>query len=258
MPRPIVYYGNHMTSGTLSGSTESTDNPVREVADGSINLGYAVTTDVSPTAHSGQVDLVLNAAVRPAAFILPRCSLVSGLTLLLQSMDDVGGTNLATVVSADISTLTTFYKAEISSGETPRAVWRLLISGVSGLVPAKVHESQLAVTRTQFARSPEVSVSRIRVRQFTRIPVPGGQPFVKKDGPRLRRYTYNFVLVSGATENNPMRDFVDAVEGGEAFTTQDDLGDCYWAELLGNEINEGDSAGVSRWATAIQEIRVQE
>ncbi len=256
MPAPIVYYDNLLLSGTLSGSEQSTDNPVRQVADGSINLGYTHTSDVSPTAHSGSVYLTLTSPQEPATFILPRCELHSGMTLKLQSMDDVAETNLATVLTQEVSGELAFYKADLPGGGTPRAVWRILISGASGLVPAKVHEAQLAVTKTQFARSPQVEVARTRVRQFTRLAVPGGQPFVKRDGPRLRRTAYNFILISGV-EADALRDFVDAVEGGEAFTFEDDQSACYWAELLGNDIPENDSAGVSSWAQlTFQEIKV--
>ena len=245
-----------MVSGVLSGSLQSTDNPVRKVADGSVNLGYTVSEDIDATTHSGSITLTLTVADQPVAFALPRCDLASGTTLLLQSMDDLAETNLATIVSATTTSGVEFFKEEITPG-TDRAVWRLIISGASGLEPAKIHEAQLALTRMQFGRAHQMGVDRTRVRQYTRIPVPGGQPFVKRDGPRLRKTGYSFTLISGA-ENQPVRDFVDAVEGGEAFTIQDDLGACYWAELLGAEVPERDDAGVSSWGLVFQEIRVQE
>lgn len=253
--KPIVFYDNLMLSGSVSGTEQSTDNVVREVADGSINLGYTVASDVSPTLQSGSVTLVLVSAQLPVTFILPKCELQSGHTLKLQSMTDVGGTDTVDLITQTFSGETRFFKQDLPA-TSGQFVWRVLISGASGLEPPLVHEIQLATTKYQVARPAQVLVDRTRVRQFTRIPVPGGQPFVKRDGPRLRRYGYTFILVSGAAEIAPARDFIDAVEGGEAFTLQDDLGDCYWAELLGNDISEADSAGVSTLRLTFQEIKV--
>lgn len=253
--KPIVFYGNLLLSGVLIGSRNSTSNPVRKVADGSINLPYTHTADTGPGLHSGSISVTLTSAQVPSTLVLPQCSIASGFTLLLQSMDDVFGTNTVNVISADFNSTTKFYKQDLPSGAAANLVWRVMLSGASGLVPAKVNEIQLATTKEQFARSHQVGVERGRVRQFTRTPIPGGQPFVKRDGPRLRRTGISLILVSG-TEVNAVRDFVDAVEGGDAFTFTDDLGSSYWAELLGAEVIEDDQAGVSSWRLQFQEIKV--
>lgn len=253
--RPVIYYGNLLLSGTLSGTAEDTSNVARKVRDGSINLPYTVTADVL-TIQSGSITLELTSPAAPDAFVLPKCALLSGHTVLLQSMDDLAETNLATLVTLNLTSATEFILEELTT-PTPRAVWRLLISGAQSLdAQARVHEWQLALEKLTLPRSPQVGVGRERVRQFTRLPVPGGQPFVKRDGPRLRRTTYDLVVLSG-TEVDSMRDFADAVDGGQAFTLTDDLGSSYWAELSAENFAEDDQAGASRVRLQFQEIRTE-
>lgn len=252
MPRPILYHGNLLLSGSVSGTQDSSSNPVRKVRDGSVNLPYTVTADVAGI-QSGSVTLQLTVAASPDAFVLPRCDLLSGHTITLESMDDLAETNLATVHTVTLTSATEFYLQELAS-PTARKVWRLEISGATALAAqGKVHEFQLA-DKYQLPRSPEVNVARTRVRQFTRLPIPGGQPFVKRDGPRLRQNGYSLVILSGS-EVDTLRNFVDTVEGGQAFTMTDDLQESYWAELLSANLEEEDEAGVSRVTLQFQEIK---
>lgn len=254
MAVPTVYYGNLMLSGTLSGSNNTTTNPARRVADGSINLSYTATRDVSASLHSGQVQVVLTSAQVPDALSIPLMSVPSGFTLELQSAPSefASGTTVLSTTFTDAET--TRYKSDLPSGTSAALVWRVVLSGVSGLVAAKVNEVQLA-TKQAYPRNVEVGVQRQHVRQFTRIPVPGGQPFVKRDGPKLRRFTYKFYTIDSAEVGN-FRDLVHALEGGDAFTFSDDLGDWYWAEMPDPVVPEDDQAGVASWSVVVQEVRV--
>jgi hypothetical protein len=94
------------------------------------------------------------------------------------------------------------------------------------------------------------------VRQFTRIPVPGGQPFVKRNGPGLRRTLCTFTLVSGV-EVTEAEAFVDAVEGGQAFTLVDDRSETYWAELMEGDVPFRDNAGIFAVSLTFQEISAE-
>lgn len=249
--RPKIFYGNLFALGVLSGSMNSYTNPVRRVADGSINLSYQLTSGLVSGLVGGAVAVTLPVAMAPDAFVLPKGSTASGHQYVLES-EDVGGGNNATVFDFTLSGATDRFVQEIS-GATPRRVWRLTVNGVSGLDHMSAREMQLA-SLLEMPRSPEVSVTRTRVRQFTRLPIAGGQPFVKRDGPRLRQTRFSFVVVSGA-ELLGVEAFVDDIEGGESFTITDDLAQTYWAELLGTEQPFDDEAGVYRVGLAVREIR---
>jgi len=263
--RPIVYYGNLLLSGTLSGTNNSTTNPVRQVADGSINLGYILASDQSPTLQSGSVYVILVSSQAPLGISIPKGLLQSGHTLKLQSMSDpVSEAGLVTALTTTFTAQTEFYLAQIS-GLAAAAVWRVLISGVSGLVPARTHEIQLFTHQFEFGEV-QVGIDRGHVRQFSRIAIPGGQPFVRREGPKLERSPYRlFSVVSaqlGFTEENltngdGLVDFIDAIDGGDAFTLTDDLARSYWAELLDAEPSQSDVAGVSEWTLTFQEIKVE-
>lgn len=248
MARPIVYYDNLFSEGTLSGSNSTASNPVRQVADGSINLDYQVTSGVTP---SGEFQVTLGAARAPEALVLARGEVLSGMRFILES-EDADGSNNATVLDFTLQADTDRFASGIS-GATARRVWRLTISGLSGQAQAQAHEIMLAEQLT-LSRSPLLGVDRTRVRQFTRIPVPGGQPFVKRDGPRLRRTAYQFILSSGSQVTD-VEDFVDAVEGGQAFFLSDDLGQQYFAELLGSDVQFDDQAGEYGVSLAFLEVR---
>lgn len=255
MAKPIFYYGSLLLSGTISGTAATTDNPIRKLRDGSINLPYEVTADVA-SIQSGSVTIQMTTARTTDAFILPKCGLLSGHWLHLESMDDLAETNLASVIpSFEITEPTDFLLSGIA-GATARKVWRLTITGDQALdAQALVHELQLPI-KYQLPDSPQVGVDRTRVRQFTRIPVPGGQPFVKRDGPLLRQTSYQFILASGS-DIDGVRNLATALEGGDAFTHTDDLAASYWAELLGNAVAEADEAGVSSVALTVQEVNVE-
>jgi hypothetical protein len=107
----------------------------------------------------------------------------------------------------------------------------------------------------QFPRSPEVGVNRVKVRQFSRIHIPGGQPFVKKDGPVLKRTGYQLVAISGA-EVDSINTWIDGVAGGESFYFKDDLASEYWAEVPEPPFPFQDEAGVDRLSVTVQEVAV--
>lgn len=254
MGRPTIYYGNLFSLGVLSGTEDTADNPVRRIADGSVNLRYTLTSTVASRA-SGEVEVTLTTAAAPDALVLVSGGTVSGHRWILES-EDVGGGNNATILDFTISAQVDRFVREIS-GATARRVWRLTVSGVSGVTTnQEPYEIQLG-TKHQLPRSPEVGVARERVRQFTRVPIPGGQPFVKRDGPRLRRTTYRLVVLSGS-EVTAAEDFVDAVQGGQAFTIVDDQAAQYYAELLRQDIPFPDEAGVYRMEFMFQETRADQ
>lgn len=256
---PIAYYGNLLLSGTLSGSAAATTNPVRLVSDGSINVTYALTS--ATVTQSGSVLVSLTVSGAPVALSIPRCEIPSGYTLKLQSMSNpVTEAGLVTVVSA-------FFNAEtfsfLSGFAAPTAAlyWRVLLSGVSGLSVAEAAEVQLALVSANLG-APQVGVERTHKRQFARVEIPGGQPFVRRDGPMLERSRYVLVGVSGgsgiegAADQATLEAFVEAVNGGDAFTLVDDLARSYWAELLDVDVVVGDTAGVHGWSLTFQEIQV--
>lgn len=247
--RPIAYHSNLFSSpGTLSGTHDASDNPAERVADGSVNLAYNAST-VAVT--SGIVQVTLTTAARPDALVLARAGAISGARFILES-EDVGGGNNATELDFTPASNTVPVVQTISGG-TARQVWRLTVSG--GAPPVQLHEAQLA-TQYQLPRSPDLLVRRTKVRQFTRIAVAGGQPFVKRNGPGLRRTLCTFVLISGA-EVTAAEAFVDAVEGGQAFTLVDDRAETYWAELLEAAVPFDDTAGVFTVSLTFQEISAE-
>ena len=249
MPRPIVYHSNLFSSpGTLSGTHDANDNLVGRVADGSVNLAYDAST-VAIT--SGVMQVILTTAARPDALVLARAGAISGARFILES-EDVGGGNNATELDF-VPANNTVPLVQTISGGTARQVWRLTVSG--GTPPVQLYEAQLA-TQYQVPRSPELQVTRTRVRQFTRVPVAGGQPFVKRNGPGLRRTLCTFVLISG-TEVTEAEAFVDAVEGGQAFTLVDDRAETYWAELLESDVAFNDNAGIFTVSLTFQEISAE-
>lgn len=248
--RPSIYYGNLFAEGTLSGGQDTTTNPVRRVADGSVNLDYSIMSGGAVT--SGWVAVAMGSGVVPDALVFPKCSIVSGHMFSLES-EDLDQSNRTTVLSYTASGTLDRLVLHLSGGETPRRVWRLWVSGVSGLDAMTAREVQLA-TRLQFPRSVEVGVGRTLVRQFTRLPIPGGQPYTKRDGPALRRTRWTFSIISGS-EVSGMQTWVRAVEGGSSFTVTDDLGDTYWSELLGPDQPFSDRAGVYGVDMTIQEVR---
>lgn len=258
---PIIYYDNLLLSGTLTGTRASQTNPVRLVDDGSINVPYTITS--AQTTQSGSVYVTLTSAQLPAALSIPKCVIPSGYTLKLQSMSNaVNETGLVTVLSATFTSETRSYLAELPSGTVAATIWRVMLSGVSGLVSARVHEVQLAPTRAVLG-VPQVGIARRKIRQYARTPVPGGQPFVRRDGPILDASTYVLVAISGAPSDTPglsdqgtIEAFIQAVDGGDAFTITDDLARTYWAELVDMEPDFNDEAGAFTWKLNIQEIEI--
>lgn len=254
MATPIIYYGNALLSGALFGDNGSVDNPAARVRDGSVNLSYAITAS-GASQRTGEVNLTSVSAIQPDTVIFPKCALSSGAVIQVIMSASSGAGDADTLVSATMGADTTFYLSDLGA-TSGNLYWQVSVSGgVSQPLAQSVHEITLAKKYT-LPRSPEVSVTRTRVRQFSRIPIPGGQPFVKRNGPMLRQTSMNFVVVSGS-EVNALRGFISAVDGGEAFTLSDDLGQVYWAELLDSNVPEQDEAGVSSVSLTFQEIKVE-
>lgn len=247
--RPVVYFANLFSEGVVSGSRDTTTNQARRVGDGSINLEYTATSGAVP---SGAFAVTMPTAVLPDSFVLASGVAPSGTLFILES-EDADGSNNAAVVSATTAAQVESFAYDIPQGATPRRRWRVVVSGVSGAAQLVVNEFMLA-TKFTFPRSPEVGVSRTRVRQFGRLAIPGGAPFVKREGGNLRRLSADFVVISG-TELDSYHGFITEVEGGQAFYLTDDLGSSYWAELMGREQPQQDQAGVHRARLTFQEIK---
>jgi hypothetical protein len=252
--QPIIYYGNALLSGTLSGSNATAANPIARVRDGSVNNSFKVTLS-GATDRDGVVGLTLTTAAQPTGFVLPRCALSSGATVtLIMQTGPTDSAGLETLVSDTLTEDKSFYLADIAP-TSGNLYFALTVSATSGITVAQTaHEIVLAQKYT-LPRSPEVSVSRGKLRQFNRTDIPGGEPFIRRTGPMLRETAMNFVIVSGS-EANALRGFVGGVEGGSAFTLTDDLGDSYWSELVDADVPEEDEAGVSSVALTFREIGV--
>lgn len=252
--RPIVYYGNLYSQGVLSGTVDALDNPVRRVGDESINLAYTITSGLSGGVRSGEANVTLAASgASPVALCVHRHTIPSGTYVAVSGTDfDSGnpvGLRFAQVSGEDPLVL-------LLTGQVRGIYFTHVFNPVSGDTQYEAAELQLATTRYQLPRSPLVGVRRTKVRQFARLEVPGGQPFTLRVGPMLRQTTYNVVLVSGSQVDDAEA-FVEAVQGGESFTLTDDLGDSYWAELLGGTVDFDDQAGVYNLRLTFQEIRVE-
>jgi hypothetical protein len=248
--KPIAYHSNLFALGTLSGTYDSVTNPVRRIADGSINLPYTLASGATPT---GQVLVTLTSAQLPEALAVPYSpATMSGLRFILESGPAAGGpwTTVLDVTQGDVDR---FVEEFTTSGQV---AWRLTVSGTPGLPSFRPHEVMLAF-KVEFPRTPQVGVARTRVRQYTRLPIPGGQPFVKRDGPRLRRTRYVCVAVSGS-EVASMEELADALEGGQAFYFVDDLAQEYFAEMPEAEINFEDAAGVYTIQPVVLEVRADQ
>ncbi len=248
MPRPILYYSNLFGQGTLSGSNASTTNPVLRVSDGSVGLDYTPTSGATP---SGLVQVTLSVAASPDALVMPSGNALSGTRFILES-EDVGGGNNATVLDFTLAADAGAFVQDLGV-PTARRVWRLTVSGLAAQAQMTAREFMLAEKLT-LPRSPSVGVGRVRVRQFGRMPIVGGEPFVIRNGPPLRRTQYDVVAISGA-EVSGLEAFVDAVDGGEFFYLIDDRSESYFAELLNGEVPFSDEAGVFQLNWTFQEIR---
>lgn len=247
--RPITYYGNLFSLGTLSGSNSTSSNSVARIADGSISLDYQLTSGLTP---SGDIQVTLSTAQTASALTVPSGLAVSGHRFILES-EDVGGGNNATILDFTLSSTSGTFVREFS-GATARKVWRLTVSGTLSGSQFTTREVTLS-DKLQFPRSPAVGVPRSSVRQFSRINIPGGQPFVKRDGPKLKRTAYTFVVLSGA-ERDSIDTWIEGIEGGEAFYFIDDEAGEYWAEVPDPPIPFQDEAGVHNLIMTFQEIAV--
>lgn len=248
---PIAYHSNLFALGTLSGSHDSVTNPVRRIADGSINLPYTLASGATPT---GQVLVVLSSAQLPEALAVPYApSSISGFRFILESGPAAVGP-WSTVLDATIAADTDRFVEEFTT--SAQLAWRLTVSGMPGMAQFRPHEVMLSF-KAEFPRPVQLGVARARVRQYTRLPIPGGQPFVKRDGPPLRRTRYVVVAVSGA-EVQVLEDLVDALEGGQAFYFVDDLAHEYFAEMPEPEVPFDDSSGIYTVNPFILEVRADQ
>lgn len=246
--RPKFYYNDRFRLGTLSGSEATSVNPVERVADGDMGLYYQATCGATP---SGIVQVELPSDMLPSALVIAKATTLSGYRIILES-EDVGGGNSAVRVDEVVSSGITSVVYAVSGGGAARRVWRLTMSGTIGLPVIWLYEAMLADEQLM-PRSNEVGVERARVRQYSRVAIPGGTPFTKRDGPRLRRTGYAFVVLSGS-EVQGLEDFVDGIEGGEFFFHVDDRGEQYMAELLNPGQVFADQAGVFNVRMSVQEV----
>jgi hypothetical protein len=249
MTVPVVHYGNLLASGgTLSGTESTDDNQVDRVADGSINLLYQA---VSGLTDAGTVTNTLDAAFQADSLSICDATGLSGYIVTVESEDVGGGNNVVHLTTSAQSNQV----LEVLTGvTTDRRVWRVTFSGAAATELAKVAEVQLG-QRQAFPRSPSLGVTRTRMRQFNRTEIPGGQPFVLRMGPLLRQSVYTFVAVSGS-EVSGLETFVEAIDGGDMFTLEDDLGQSYCAELLGRAVDFADSAGIYTQSWTFREVKV--
>lgn len=246
--RPKFYYNDRFKLGTLSGSLDTNINPVERAADADMGMYYVATSGTPP---SGVVQVTLPSDALPHSLVIAKAAALSGYRLILES-EDVGGGNNAVRVDETTGSGTSAVYAVSGGGGSARRVWRLTMSGTSGLSPLWLYEAMLADLQLM-PRSNAVGVERTRVRQFTRTPIPGGTPFVKRDGPRLRRTGYSFTVVSGS-EVAGLEQFVDGIDGGEFFFHVDDRGEQYMAELLNPGQVFDDEAGVFSVRMSVQEV----
>lgn len=252
---PKFYHSDRLRLGTLSGQFSSVTNPVRRIADGSITLSYIATSGATPTGtFETRITSGQGSAENPTHFVIARGTpSVSGYRVIVTS-EDLDGTNSATRLDVTLTSGVT-YTVQALSGGVARRVWRVLLSGTGSTIPPlRLFEAMLA-DEYQPARQHQVGVRRQRVRQFTRIELPGTQAFVKRDGPRLLATSYALILVSGS-EIDGLHTFLDAIEGGEPVFHTDDLGQNYFAEVMGTGPEEEDEAGVYSLDLQVQEIGV--
>ncbi len=255
MAKPVTYFGNLFADGSLASQEDGTTNPVRRVADGSVNLDYFLGVLSGAAANWDVLQATLPTAARAVALTVNQVVLgIPTSTRFIVESFDTGGGNLVqhldyTSVVGDASGLVQTLTGVVAD----RQEWRLTVSGSAGLEKWPVAEIQLATSSLTMER-PQVGVGRPRIRQFGRFEVPNGQPFVRRRGPRLRRLQYAFLLISG-TQVSGAESFVDAVEGGQAFTLVDDTGVQQWAELLGEQQAFDDQAGVNGVQFTFQQIR---
>jgi hypothetical protein len=255
--RPIIYYGNVFAFGVLSGTNTEVNEPtgaVRRVSDADLSNPYQIVDGDPSTVEgivSGEVAVFTDGSL-PTGFAMVIGSQLSGFQARLLS-EDIGGGAAQVHDSRTLSGNDAYHFAvtPLSSGNQ---VWRYELSGTtSGIGIPQLNEIMLGV-RYQLPRSPEVGVGRTKQRRFDRLAIPGGQPFLFRQGSALRQRAFRFYLISG-TETEELDDFLDGVDGGDPFFLVDDHGEGYWAELVGNDQASDDQAGVHLVALTFCEIR---
>lgn len=259
MSVPVIYYGNALLSGTLGAELGGAASTLPRVRDGSITLPYILTeSGTTSPSRVGEVNLTLPAAISTTdrALIFPRCDLEESLRVRLYSRA-TSGAAASTQANEILAERTRFYLQDFLVSGQDHAFFE--IQGVSrGTASGYQYVNEIVIAQKYtLPRSPEVSVTRAKVRQFNRLDVPGSEPFTRRTGPMLRRTSMNFVVLSGS-EIDALRGFIDGVEGGSAFTLTDDLGVSYWSELIDADVPEQDEAGVSSVTLTFQEIRVDD
>ncbi len=246
--RPKFYHNDRFRLGTLSGSTNSPTNPMARACDGDVGLYYVLTSGSPPF---GRLEVELPTTEIPYALVISKAAQLSGCQILLESTTLARATWATRVNELASGAVSEVFVVSGDSG-LARHVWRLTVSGVTVSGQLQLYEAMLADLQ-EMPRSNEVGVERTRVRQYTRIPIPGGAPFVKRDGPRLRRTGYSFTVLDGA-EVQALEAFVDSVDGGEFFFHVDDRGEQYVAELANPGQVFTDTAGVYSISMVVQEV----
>jgi hypothetical protein len=264
MPAPIVYHGNVLASGSfgVKGQLTNTEfdpidpeNPVARVIDGSVLLKHTPSGEL----YAGDVlraityQVVATADHSPDTLIFYGTASSDANSYVLGQSTDFIGTGSYTNWSGNIGPVSgLLIQSFTNPAQTSKLYWRFGSVGLAAWEVMVPREMWIATSWTM-PRSPSVGIDRTRVRQFTRLDIPNGQPFVKRRGALLRQTTYNSVMVSG-TEINAFNAMLSDIEGGEIFPFTDDLGDSYLAELVGPAIVEQDEAGIYTVGMTFREV----
>lgn len=265
MSQPIVYHGNLLASGSFGVKGQSnnaafdpidSDNPVARVIDGSVLLP-----------HTPSGELYAGGALRSVTYQSVVTSNYSPDVLAYFGTHGADAWSFAVLQSSDFSASATTTRLSVAtpgplsglaiyslndSHHNSRFNWMVNWVGLAAWGVSVPNEMWLAKAWTM-PRSPEVGVERTRSRQFARLPIPNGQPFVKRYGPALRVTSYESILLSGS-EIDAFNAMLTDIEGGEIFPFTDDLGDSYLAELVGPAVVEPDEAGVYAVSLTFREV----
>lgn len=252
MPRPIIYFNNRFAyATTLSGTNDDTMTPVRRVADFDTTLRYPVASGTSTAASGLEANIVavLPTTEAPSHLVFVSGEALSGVTVQLFAEQDGGGGSAQRVSGLLVGNEQVF---ALSGTTTAREQWRIHFT-VSGSVSMPVVFEVMLADAFTLPR-PTQNIGRAVDVQASRIPVPGGQDFVFKQGGPLRRRTYAFIETE-ANALSGVEDFVTRNAGSEPFYHVDDKGVAYWAEARGLNFTRSDNAGVSTWSLTVREIR---
>lgn len=274
MPAPIVYHGNLLQSGTIFQMGQAAqnetpflvdpDNPYTRQYDGSSLLSYSASGVVYITIirySTVIVSLPTSGHDPDAVFLLSR-GWESGLgysttfAVASSSDGDAPGYGLVTKswTGEDVPSL---YVADVSDAARHPELknYYFSITALSSWQIPEIYEVGFTKKWTM-PRAPLVGVQRGLARQTTRLEIPNGSPFTKRDGPIVRETTYNAVLISGS-EVEAFHWFISDTDGGQIFPFTDDLGATYLAELVNQDVVESDTAGVYSASLTFREVKIE-